>query len=200
MAIMGGFSLGFAFPSFLAGEENITPSEFLQLNSTLYSFMLLGILVTLILDFIVSYTVFQYFKRDHKGLALASGWVRAIYTIVFAIATFYLLENLFQDNPSDLILASNYQLFESIWSGGLIIFGVHLVLTGILMKFHKGIPAILWVLTMIAGAAYILIHASQKLQLDPEMVGVMEMALTLPMIVGELGLAIWLLVKGGKNS
>ncbi len=53
---------------------------------------------------------------------------------------------------------------------------------------------------MIGGEPYIVVHLLKITSTNSEFVRTLEMILALPMALGELGLAIWLLVKGGKES
>ena len=88
-----------------------------------------------------------------------------------------------------------------LWTSGLIIFGFHLTLIGFLMKIHKKIPKILWILTLIAGVSYIIVHFLKVVTPSLEQFAKsLEMILMLPMAAGELGLAIWLIIKGGNQK
>ena len=68
------------------------------------------------------------------------------------------------------------------------------------MKLHIRIPKVLWYLTLIAGVSYVVVHLLKLGSPNSEMVKNLEMILALPMAIGELGLAIWLLFKGGKET
>lgn len=126
--------------------------------------------------------------------------LRLIYTAVFGLATYFLLENLNLSETDTELINANVQSFQSVWSAGLIIFGIHVFLIGILMKLHNRIPKILWYLTLIAGLSYILVHILKLIPGQSEIASNLEMVLALPMALGELGLAIWLIVKGGEND
>jgi hypothetical protein len=109
-----------------------------------------------------------------------------------------LVANLGQGNNNEL-LNSNFNSFETIWTLGLIVFGLHLLVVGILMKVHRSIPKLFWILTLIAGISYIVVHIIKTMfpQLS-EFTETLNNVLALPMVLGELGLAIWLIIKGGK--
>lgn len=68
------------------------------------------------------------------------------------------------------------------------------------MILHKKIPKILWILTLIGSVSYILVHLIKIIFFNVEYVYYLEMILAIPMALGELGLAIWLIVKGGKSQ
>jgi hypothetical protein len=199
MAIIAGFAFGFAFPKiFNASQLDFVQSN-LAGNLQLYKLMLLAILIVLLLDSLVSLTLYQYFKNDNRKIALLSGILRIVYTVIFGIAAFYLTKNLNHTETSKEIIINNFQLFQSIWSAGLIIFGIHLFLVGILMKLHQLIPKILWYLALIAGVSYVVVHILKLTLTQSEIVSNLEMILALPMAVGELGLAVWLIIEGGKR-
>jgi hypothetical protein len=198
MAIIAGFAFGFVLPkTFNPSQLDFVQSNLVS-NLELYKWMLFAILIVLLLDILVSLTLYHYFKIDNGKLALLSSILRIVYTLVFGIATFSLTKNLQPTETSNAIIIQNFQEFQSIWSAGLIIFGIHLFLVGILMKLHQLIPKVLWYLTLIAGVSYIVVHSLKLTQNQSDIVGNLEMVLALPMAIGELGLAVWLIFKGGK--
>ena len=198
MAIIAGFAFGFTLPKiFNPGQLDFVQSN-LAGNLQLYKLMLLAILIVLLLDILVSWTLYMYFKNDNRKIALLSGILRIVYTVIFGIATFYLTKNLNHTETSNEIIINNFQEFQSIWSAGLIIFGIHLLLVGILMKLHQRIPNILWYLALIVGISYVVVNFLKLTLTQSDIVSKLEMILALPMAIGELGLAVWLIMKGGK--
>ena len=200
MAIVAIFSIGYAYTQF----DNPEQSEFLKdnilQNRGLYQSMLIGILIIIILDFIVSYALYKFFEKDHQKMSMVSGIIRAIYTLMFAVAAYYLTKNLNTNELTNQLAKSNYQQFQIIWNSGLVVFGFHIILIGWLMKLHRKIPKILWYITLIAGISYVVTSFLKVVSFDTELVKNLILILALPMTIGELGLAIWLLIKGGKKK
>lgn len=90
--------------------------------------------------------------------------------------------------------------FNSIWSLGLIIFGLHLLIIAYLIIKSDFIPKFLGVLLFIASLSYVLIHSLHLFLPQYETTTMLiEKILSLPILVGELGFGIWLLIKGGKT-
>ena len=197
MALIAGFSFGFAFPKIYNPSSLDFAQSKLVENLQLYKFMLLGILIVVLLDVLVSWTLYIYFKKDNYKLALLSAFLRIIYSLILGLAIYYLFKNISElDNK---IIIENYNSFQNIWSIGLIVFGTHLLIVGVLMKLHKLVPRILYYLTMIAGVSYILVHLLKTtLPQLTELNTNLNNILALPMALGELGLAVWLIIKGGK--
>ncbi len=198
MAIIAGYALGFAYAEFYSPELTENVAARIAQNSDLYNNMLIGILLILILDLLVSYTLYHYFKDDHKLIAISSGIIRFIYTLIFTWATYSLFKNLSDHNLTHELANSNFKSFETIWYSGLVLFGFHVLLLAYLMKLHQSIPQALWGITLLAGVSYVVLHLLKLGFPEAEMVKTIEMILTFPMALGELGLAIWLLIKGGK--
>ena len=67
------------------------------------------------------------------------------------------------------------------------------------MKVNREIPNILSYITIIAGISYMLTSLLKLEVPNSQLVNTLVMILALPMTIGELGLAIWLLIKGGKK-
>ena len=200
MAVVAGFSIGYAFPKFFdVNQLEITQSN-LSGNLQLYLSMLIGVVLIIILDILVSFTIYQFFKNDNKKVAIMSFILRIIYAVIFGVATYFLIANLEPGNNNEL-LNRNFNSFETVWTLGLIVFGLHLLAVGILMKVHRNIPGVLWILTLIAGISYVVVNILKSMlpQLS-EFTEILNNVLALPMALGELGLAIWLIIKGGKTK
>lgn len=199
MAIVAGYSIGYAFSEFYTPELIETFKDKILENSELYLNMFIGIVFILLLDLLVSYTLYAYFKNINKNLSLLSGFIRVIYTLIFGIATYYLAKNFSPENSTNEIINNNYESFQSIWNFALIIFGFHLILIGYLIKLHNKIPKFLYYLAVFAGISYILVHLLLLLKPNTNYVNILQMILVVPMAVGELSLAIWFLIKGRKE-
>lgn len=79
MAIIAGFSFGYAFPKIFDNNQLEYTQSNLTENLELYNFMLLGIVLVIVLDLFVSWTLYLYFRNDNKKLALYSSILRIIY-------------------------------------------------------------------------------------------------------------------------
>jgi len=196
MTLLAGYVFGYAFPKiYNITDLNLNQSK---ASSPLYNFMMLGIILIMLLDFVVSITLYKYFKNDNNKLALWAGFSRMIYSIIFCITIFYLFQN--RNELTESVFIKNYDLFQRYWSIGLIVFGFHLLLVGILMKGHKAIPKFLWFLMLMVGPTYIIIHLLKTfLPHLTNLIDLLNNIFGLPMAMAELGLAVWLIVKGGKE-
>ena len=200
MAIIGGYALGFALPSFYPLSEVAGYSEKMKDAIVLYKNMLNCIAIVLLLDLIVSYTIFSFFKEVDNKTAFICAILRVVYTVIFGLSTLYLVKNLSYDHLTNSQLESNFELFFRVWNLGLTLFGVHVFLVGLLMKAQGSIPSYLWYTTLFAGICYTALYLLKLAPYSQPLATILEPVLVLPMAVGELGLAIWLLVKSGKKN
>lgn len=211
MAFAALFSYGFVHSSLIIIGDSITTFEKIQGAFGIFNAGLLGWLVIIIADLLVSWALYIYLKPLHHSYSLLAAWLRLIYTAVLTIAISYLIQvtNLVNQNgqlfsqPVDTLafqVMLSLRTFESVWSLGLIVFGLHLLVLGFAASKTRTIPKVISILLSIAGASYILIHLLYGFFPTLEnLTSTLEMILSIPMIVGELGFGIWLLLKGGKT-
>ncbi len=84
---------------------------------------------------------------------------------------------------------------------GLVVFGCHLLLLGYLVLQADYVPGILGILLIIAAAGYLIVSLAELLlPTYATYTAMLELVFTVPMIIGELGFGVWLLIKGGKGS
>ncbi len=210
MTIAAFFSYGYVHSSLIISGNPIATLNNLQGSIGLFNAEVLGWLVILVTDILVSWAFYIYLKPIHQGFSLLAGWLRLIYTAILAIAVSKLIQvGVLVNHSSELFskstdaLASqimiSVQTFESVWSLGLIVFGLHLLVIGLVASKTRTIPKIISTLLCIAGASYMLIHLLHGFIPNLESItSTLEMILSIPMIAGELGFGIWLLIKGGK--
>lgn len=195
MALLAGYVFGYAFPK-LYNFTDLNSNQS-KVSSQLYNFMMLGIIMIMLLDFVVSISLYKYFKNDNNKLAICAGFLRIVYSLIFCIAILYLFQN--RNELNTAVYIKNYDLFQRYWSIGLIVFGFHLLIVGILMKEHKAIPKILWFLMQMVGPTYVIIHLLKTfLPQLTNLIDLLNSIFGLPMAFAELSLAFWLIVKGGK--
>ena len=80
MALIAVFSLGFAYPEIYNPDHIGSTKDNLLQNEGLYKAMLAGILTIIILDLLVSYTLYQNFKDVNINVSRISSIIRIIYT------------------------------------------------------------------------------------------------------------------------
>jgi hypothetical protein len=154
-----------------------------------------------LLDVMVAWGLYAFFKPVNREVALLAGWLRLAYAAVFAVAisqlagALHLLGNadyLRTFTPDQLHTQALLKItdFHDIWTVGLVLFGTHLVLIGYLIYRSGFAPKLLGVLVAIAGAGYLIDSFGALLFPD------YAISVSAVTFVGEFLLMVWLLVKG----
>lgn len=197
MAFLAAFSIGYAL-SLFKQPENIEVLKYqIQNKRVLYLSMLIGLFVILLLDLCITYTLYKYFVTVNKKISFIAGILRMLYTVIFGLAIYFLLINVLNNKLTNLQISQNFESFEYIWNASLLIFGLHLGFIGYLMMLANVIKALVY-LMFFAGASYIIVHSLKLIALEDATLTSLEMFLSFPMAIGEIGFAIWLLLKRSK--
>ncbi|MGP4075903.1 DUF4386 domain-containing protein [Halobacillus sp. K22] len=203
MTLAAFFAHGYVHSSLVIDGDAAVTLKNIHASPSMFRLEIFGWLIILITDLIVSWGFYVFLKPFHLGYALLAGWLRLLYTAILAIAVSHLViaNSLVQATVSvgaHHVMAS-ITAFEAIWSFGLIIFGLHLIVVGLIAVDTKKIPKVISILVVLAGISYSFIHSMYGF--IPQMerfTGVLELILMVPMFIGELGFGIWLLMKGRK--
>lgn len=182
------------FANFFVIESILqSPLETIQQSNLTVRFGILAFLITVIFDVVVAWTLYELYKKHQ--LSGLSTLFRMMHAAIMAVAVFAL--------PGALTLATEAEIlgqvniFNTIWLIGLFFFGLHLILLGRII----GQPKIIAIFLVIAGVMYMVDTSAHFLLSNYEDYASVFLALVaIPSIVGEMAFAIWLLVKGGKDS
>ncbi|MGK6353396.1 DUF4386 domain-containing protein [Parapedobacter sp. DT-150] len=203
MAIIAGFAYGYAFQRLYIPDDASGTVNNLNGSPGLFRWLVFSFAIILVLDIIAAWALYFFFKGGNAALSLLSAWLRLVYSALLGVALSNLYEVLpvLQDvrqHPDAAMEA--FQSFSDSWSLGLIIFGCHLFVLGVVAFDSRTVPRIWAVMVLIASVCYIGTNAAQVLVPDYDRyTGLVDTVLALPMALGELGLAAWLLVKGGRK-
>ncbi|QWU44107.1 MULTISPECIES: DUF4386 domain-containing protein [Bacillus] len=205
MAFTAFFSYGFVHGNLVVqGDANATLHN-IQTSSSLFKAEIFGWIIIFITDIVAAWALYFFLKPIHTSLSLLAAWLRLMYTAILGIAifnlTFVLLLSKSTIANSEAYITLFLEAFEYIWSVGLIIFGLHLLTLGYVTFQSKNIPKTISILLLLAAIGYIVINVMNIMfsQYDA-IISILNVTFQLPMIAGELGFCIWLLLRGGKNS
>ncbi|AFQ08348.1 TPA: DUF4386 domain-containing protein [Bacillus pacificus] len=205
MAAIAFFSYGFVHGHLIVQENARTTFHNIQTSNSLFKAEIFGWIIIFITDIVAAWALYFFLKPIHTSLSLLASLLRLMYTSILGIAIFNLILVLLL-SKSTIANSETYTMlflssFEYTWSVGLIIFGLHLFVLGYVTFLCKHIPKCISILLFLASIGYIVIHVMNTMfsQYDA-MISILNVVFQLPMIAGELGFSIWLLIKGGKNA
>lgn len=163
----------------------------------------LALLVVVVLDVVLAWGLHVILRRVDRDVSLAAAWFRLAYSAVLAVAVAQLLVVLRlvdgaagpASDATVLAAASALESFHATWMLGLALFGMHLVLVGVLLRRSRLTPAWMGPLLVVAGSAYVLDTVLRIALPDYDAVSAtMLVVVAVPSVVGEVGLGVWLLV------
>ncbi len=211
MAVCAAFAVGFVNSSLIVkGDSGATTINIFN-SSAVFRSGVFSWLVILVSDIIVSWALYSFLKQVDNSLALLSAWFRLLYCAILGVSILNLVYVMLLSSGDNIAATQSNQLsnqimlfidaFNKMWSFGLIIFGLHLLLIGKLVLKSRFIPKILGILLMIAAVSYIIVHSLHVFfpQFEQTTV-ILENILSFPMALGELAFGIWLLIRGGRTS
>lgn len=192
MGVLAGYAMGAVLtPLVDVNNAELTNTNILA-NKGLFLTGVISWVLILICDLLTSYGVIVLFKSVNEELAKLSGWLRIIYSSILAAAIYNLIGAYIYTNEASVYLES----FFGIWSLGLIIFGLHLMVLAYLFCNKQVWHILICSMLMLAGIGYFVIHFGDNVINNfGETKALLESIFMAPMILGEIGLAIYLLVK-----
>jgi Domain of unknown function (DUF4386) len=188
-----------------ATASNIMDSE------TLFRVGLVSFLIVFMLDVVVAWALYLFFKPVNTDVSLLTAWFRLTYAILLgaALVFFFLVLELlsgadhlqaFETGQLDAQVTLYLDAFNHLWLIGLVCFGIHLALLGYLILESGHIPRALGILLVLAGAAYVINSLADALLSNyDDYEAVFVTIVAVPSVIGELAFAIWLLLRGGKE-
>ncbi len=196
MAVAAAFSFGYVYSGMVIPDQDTLTVENITNATGLFLAGAWVWILVLILDVVVAIVLYRYFKPVHPSLSAVTSGIRMVYSAFLGFAISHLFTAIDQvTSGGDIsVIGASLQSFERIWSGSLTLFGLHLMGLGLLSLRSDVVPRMWGWLLMVAGTGYIAVHGAKVLLPSmKEVVHQAEMILSLPMALGELGFAIWLI-------
>ncbi len=204
--ILAGFSTGYVRASLIIpGDPAATASSLLG-SVFLFRVGFAADLMAFMFDLAVSVLLYVLLKPVNKTLALTAAAFRAIAHPAIAslnllnhFAAIQLLDgNSFLGSFSTEQLHALVSFFLNLHTTGYLVagvpFGVHLILLGILIVKADYLPSIMGLVLAVAGGGYLVESFGNFLWPGHE--GMLIWFVAIPAGIGELAIALWLLIKG----
>lgn len=189
----------YVFKKLIISNDAAQTAQNLLDNPKLFLSGIFAIFFTYLKDILLAWTLYIFLRPVNTSLSLLAGWFRIVYTVLAIVALFnflyaYQIVNL----PTLLMSNINEQVLQLVNARrfamdlAYIIFGIYLIIVGILIYMAGYIPKLLGVLMILAGAAWIIISLRPYFYKDYDFSWMMFFS------VGELFFEIWLLLRGTK--
>ncbi len=181
-------------------------------SQTLFRFALVAFLVVFVIDIVIAWALYIFFRATNAEVSLLAAWFRVTHAILMGAAVVFLfivaelvgdsdISAAFPGAQLDAQVGLLLEGFTTLWLIGLAAFGIHLALLGFLVAKAAGVPKVLGALLTLAGAVYVIDTVGHGLLANyADYADVFLVIVAVPSVIGELAFAIWLLLKGGKTS
>jgi hypothetical protein len=182
------------------GDAAATAAEIVAREGT-FRLGVLAWLLIVVLDVVAAWALYRVFRPVSPAVAMLTAIFRLVYAAVLLVAVGQLLRALdvltvgYAPAPGTADVSQHALLelnaFQHIYDLGLFLFGIHLALLGYLSLRSDVIPKVIGVLLVVAGAGYAFDTVAAVLGLELSRVAAFT-------FLGELLLALWLLVAGRR--
>lgn len=208
LIFISGFYANFAVLESLLVINNpsITTSNLIN-NHSQFGNGLIGFVMMLFFDALLVWSLFGLTKSVSKNITYLASFFRLLHALFFGIALFklwYIYQLTFNASNSVTLQHCVMKLlldFDTLWTVGLLFFGVHLIVLAYLALKSAYIPKALGVLLLLAAIGYI-IDGTAKLFISnyTEYKNVFEIIVIMPSVIGEFSFTVWLLIQGFKKQ
>ena len=203
--ILGLFGESYVRGTLVVAGDAVATAQNIVASSTLWRVGIFSDLMMQVLDIPIIVLMYLLFKRVGAGLNLAATCFNLIQTAVLVVNKLTLLIPLillggaayFSAFSSEQLAAWSYlavRMYNYGFAVGLIFFGIACVIRGYLIVKSELFPKLLGMLLALAGVCYLINSAAILLAL--EIAPLLFPWIYLPVLVGELTLSVWMMVKG----
>jgi hypothetical protein len=190
LALFGAFG---AVGRLVTAEDASRTAQDILGSEGLFRWGIASLFLVVILDVIVAAALLIVFEPVNRSLSTMAAWFRATYAAVYLVAISQLVIALgLLGDPNQALRAVN--AYDTIWHVGLVLFGVHLLLLGLLAYRSDFMPRIFGILLVIAGLGYLADGFGAVLIPD------YSINISGFTFVGEATLMLWLLIKGSRKD
>ena len=195
--------------SLIVKGDAVTTTNNIITSEVLFRSGIFSWLIILICDVLAAWGLYIFLKPVNKLLSLLMAWFRLVYAAILGTALLNYVNVLLLISGDDYVSSFGIEKFQSqvmlsldafgsMWSVGLMVFGLHIFLLGYLAFKSGYIPKVWGVLLLIASFGYVITNSAKLLMPTYDNYKTeFELIFIIPML-SEVGLGIWLLIKGVK--
>jgi hypothetical protein len=186
------------------GDMQLTHQNFIE-NPVQFSQGIGAFVLMILLDILLAIPLYKLLQDENKKLALISSTLRLVNGLYFIFALSFLVDIYIKLSQKPAILESvveaSLNSFNLHWAIGLIIFGLHLLVLGSLVRKSKKFPYVIGVLLSLAGIGYLLDSAAQiGFFSDENIEALLANMVVVTGVLGEMSFTLFLLIKGVRSS
>jgi hypothetical protein len=205
IVFMGIFSETFVRARLVVPSDPAATAANILADEHLFRFGFAGELLQLAFDVIIAVLLFVLLRPVHRNIALLAALMRLSCAIILAVASISHFAALRLIKAPDYLSALQpeqlnglavlaMKLHADAYGIALVFFGFACLALGYLIFKSGYLPRVIGILMAVAGAGYLVNSFASFL--DPALAARLFPAILMPALVAELGLSLWLLIKG----
>ncbi len=198
IAALAAFGILMALERLVTPDDPARTAESILDSEGVFRAGIGSLYVLVVLDVVVAWALFRYFRPVDAALSRLAAWLRLAYSGVFMVAIGQLtgvprlLEGAHLAVDQQIQALQHIAAFYDVWDAALVLFGCHLLVIGLLAWRSGTVPRLVGVLLAVAGAGYLSDSLGSVLFAGyPGDIATYTFA-------GELLLAVWLVVRGRR--
>jgi hypothetical protein len=204
LAVLGMFAPMVLEALVVPGDARATADGILG-SGWLFGSSLVAWLAIVVVDVAISVTLYLLLRPVSRTLSMLAAALRLVYSAVLAAVVLNLFDALLLltappraaglDTQQRQVMAlASIDTFSAGFLVALVLFGVHLLTLGFLLHRSRYVPRAFGVLLVAAGVGYVVDSLAGLFIAGHG--GLVSAALLAPAVLGELGLTVWLLLRG----
>lgn len=209
LAIFANF---FVLEGLIEAGDAATTAANIRESEGLFRLSLVSFMVVFIVDVVLAWALYIFFRNVSRDLSLLAAWFRLVYTVFLGIALIFFFQALQLLSGADYLTAFDtgqvnaqalgaLEAFNYTWLIGLAAFGIHLLLLGFLILKSGYTSRLLGYVLMVAGAAYVVDTGAYTLVANyADYENLFLVMVAVPSVIGELWLGLWLLLRAGRHQ
>jgi hypothetical protein len=205
IAFCGGFSIMYV-PSEIVAEAGAETVRNLQQQRALFSSGIAVDILTFSIEIVLTAMLYHLFRKVNGTFASIATYARFAMIVIMGVNLLIYLTPLVMLEQQASFASGQVEamvnLAFAIHAQGILVwgifFGIHLIFLGWLVRKSAHHPSLLGLLMQIGSLGYLLESINVFCFSDHPSLGTLADIFLFVVVVGELGFAIWLLVKGRK--
>jgi hypothetical protein len=201
----GLFSEVFVRQALIVSNDALTTAHNIQTNEMLFRWGFVADLINFVVGIPTILIMYHFFKKSNKMLLQIALALVIIQTAIIAVNLLNQITPLlllgddtyldtFQQSQLATLSLLSLNIQSQGYAIGLVFFGFYCILIGFVIYRTKAIPGIIGVSYAIAGLCYLI--NSFTMFLSKGFANPMFVYLAIPILIGELSVCLWLLIKG----
>ena len=203
IAVVGAFSIGYLHAELMVENDPLSTYDQVVRNQSLLRLGVLGDVVVIVLEFILSVLLYRIFSRYNQGKLLVATGARLAMAVIMGINLITLFiplsiegfKGIIDEGSMPMVVYTSLKIHHQVEMVWQLFFGLHLVLLTYVLNQSKMLSKVLVVVLFLGGMGYLLDSLLQLMSFEIDFLAWPIGGLLACAAIGEVWLAIKLTVQ-----